>query len=128
LTDVDERGRITLICLLKKLTRFIRRETNWRERTGDAPTPFKVESVMHRVKEVKPLDNYVLWIRFDDDSVRGFDCHKLFDDPLFDSIKDVNIFRKVHIDDMGLICWDDGTDINPYFLYEETESIENNEI
>jgi len=80
---------------------------------------------MHRAKDVKPLDNYILLIRFDDESIRVFNCYKLFDDPLFECIKDISFFNTVHIDEMGLICWNESTDINPYMVYEESESIEN---
>ena len=78
---------------------------------------------MVRAKEVKALDNFFLLIRFDNDEVKMFNCSSLMQDRLFHKLRDKDFFDKVHIDDMGLVCWDESTDINPYELYEQSESI-----
>ncbi len=80
---------------------------------------------MHRAKNVKPMENFILLIQFDDESIRVFNAYKLFDDPLFECIKDPDFFKTVHIDEMGIVCWDNATDINPFVLYDESEAVEN---
>lgn len=78
---------------------------------------------MQRVTNVKPLENYLLLLQFQNGEKRVFNCYPLLKDKLFEKLKDVDFFKTVHIDDMGLVCWDEATDINPYALYEQSEPI-----
>lgn len=78
---------------------------------------------MHRAIMVKPLANYFICVRFDNGEDRIYNCFPLLSDGLFSSLKDENYFNTVHIDEMGLVCWDDATDINPYELYENSEPL-----
>ena len=79
---------------------------------------------MIRAKDVKPLKNYLILVRFVNDEERVFNCHPLItDDKLFSKLMDPNYFNKVHIDEMGIVCWDEATDINPYYLYEESQAV-----
>lgn len=80
---------------------------------------------MHRAVAVKPMKNHLLFVRFDNGEERIFNCLTLLRDKLFSDIADVNFYNKVHIDEMGLVCWDEATDINPYDLYEKSESLLN---
>ena len=78
---------------------------------------------MIRAKDVKAMHNYLLLVRFDNDEVKIYNCFPLLEDKLFSKIKDKDFFNTVHIDEMGVVCWDDSTDINPYELYENSEDI-----
>lgn len=78
---------------------------------------------MKRAVNVKPMNNYLLFVRFDNGEERVFNCFPLLSEKLFDRLKDVEFFNTVHIDEMGVVCWDDATDINPYELYENSEAI-----
>lgn len=78
---------------------------------------------MKRAVNVKPLLNYLLLIRFDNGEERVFNCFPLLENDLYKKIEDQQFFQTVHIDDMGLVCWDDSMDINPYELYNNSESI-----
>ena len=76
---------------------------------------------MHRAVEVKPLDNMFILVVFDNGERRIYNCRPLTEKQLFSRLKDEDFFKTVHIDDMGLVCWDDSTDINPFDLYENSE-------
>ena len=79
---------------------------------------------MHRAVKVKPLQNYLILISFDNGEKRVYNCYPLLEDKLFSGLRDVNFFNTVHIDEMGLVCWSDSTDIEPNELYENSESVE----
>ena len=80
---------------------------------------------MHRVKKVKSMNNYLLLLEFDTGELKVYNCYKLLQNPLFSQLKDEMFFATVHIDEMGIVCWNDATDIDPYELYEKSESVNN---
>lgn len=78
---------------------------------GNAKTPVKVRSV-------KPLDNYRLWIRFNDGETKIFDFTYLLDTKAFLPLRDKDVFASVYVD-YGVPVWRDGEiDIAPETLYE----------
>ena len=79
---------------------------------------------MHRAVGVKPLKNYLILVTFDNGEKKVYNCYPLLEDKLFSVLKDADHFNMVHIDEMGLVCWDDSTDIEPYELYNHSESLE----
>ena len=42
---------------------------------------------------------------------------------MFAELKNIDFFKSVHVDEMGVVCWSDATDINPYNLYEDSENL-----
>lgn len=80
---------------------------------------------MRRAVAVKAMDNYLLLVKFDNGEQKVYNCFPLLKNGLFSELNDINFFRTVHIDDMGIVCWDDATDINPYELYDESENLSN---
>ena len=80
---------------------------------------------MKRAVAVKAMDNYLLLVKFDNGEQRIYNCFPLLENNLFSELKDVEFFKTVHIDEMGLVCWNDATDINPYDLYEDSENLSN---
>ena len=80
---------------------------------------------MRRAVAVKAMDNYLLLVKFDNGEQKVYNCFPLLENSLFSDLNDINFFRTVHIDDMGVVCWDDATDINPYELYNDSENLSN---
>jgi hypothetical protein len=80
---------------------------------------------MQRAVNVKPMNNYLLLIRFDNGEEKIYNCFPLLKNSLFSKLEEKPFFNTVHIDEMGLVCWDEATDINPYELYEQSESVKN---
>lgn len=75
---------------------------------------------MRRAINVKPMKNYLLLVKFDNGEERVFNCLPLLKDSLYSDISDVDFFNTVYVDNMGLVCWNEKTDINPYDLYEKS--------
>ncbi len=78
---------------------------------------------MHRALTVKPMEQNLLLVKFDNGEIKVFNCLSLMDNELFSKLRDPAFFETVHVDDMGLVCWDDATDINPDMLYDDSESL-----
>ena len=80
---------------------------------------------MQRAVRVKPLKNYLILVLFGNGEERVYNCYPLLEKELFASLRDVEYFNTVHIDEMGVVCWDDTTDIEPYELYDNSEAVGN---
>ena len=78
---------------------------------------------MVRAVRVKAMNNYLLFIKFDNGEERIYNCFPLLKEPLFNKLHNKDFFNTVHIDEMGVVCWDSATDIDPYDLYEQSERI-----
>jgi hypothetical protein len=81
--------------------------------------------MMQRATDVKPMSNYLLLIRFDNGEEKIYNCFPLLNNPLYSKISEKSFFDTVHIDEIGVVCWNDAIDINPYELYEQSELLEN---
>jgi len=78
-----------------------------------------------KVKSVRALPDYKLWIRFNDNSEKIFDFNSLLECSAYMPLKDVNMFNGVYVD-LGIVVWNDGEiDISPEKLYEEGISADN---
>ena len=76
-----------------------------------------------KVVGVRPMDDYLLWLRFSNGEERVYDIKPLFDYPLFCSLKDPEVFKSVYLD-YGVPVWCDGEiDIAPESLYDESSPI-----
>ena len=72
-----------------------------------------------KVRGVRPLDGYKLWVRFSTGEAKIFDCSSLLDTPAFTPLRDEEVFRGVYID-YGVTVWKDGEiDLAPEYLYEK---------
>lgn len=78
---------------------------------------------MHRARKVKAMNNYLILVQFDTGEERVYNCYPLINNKLFEGLKEKEFFKTVHIDDMGLVCWDNATDIDPDELFENSESV-----
>ena len=71
-----------------------------------------------KISGVRPLDDYLLWVRFNTGEAKIFDFKKLLDTPAFSPLKDKKVFCSVYID-YGVAVWNDGDiDIAPEYLFE----------
>jgi Protein of unknown function (DUF2442) len=73
---------------------------------------------MRQVISVRALDEYRLEVTFDD-GLRGVVSlgDRLFG-PVFEPLRDPNLFRQASVDEFGAICWPNGADLAPDALYE----------
>ena len=70
-----------------------------------------------KVKSVRALPDYKLWIRFNDNSQKTFDFKPLREFPCYASLKDINLFNSAYVD-FGIVVWNNGEiDIAPEKLY-----------
>lgn len=74
---------------------------------------------MVRVKQVMPLDGFVVRLSFTDGTQRDVDLEPFLHGPIFDPMqRDRNEFLKVSVDSRaGTIVWPNGADIDPDVLY-----------
>ena len=71
-----------------------------------------------RISGVRPMDDYMLWVRFNTGEAKIYDCKPLLELPGFAPMKDVEVFKSVYID-YGVTVWLDGDiDVAPEELYE----------
>lgn len=72
---------------------------------------------MFRIKEVKALANYKLWLRFEDGTEGRIDLSNLVGKGVFKEWLDANKFAKVSIGDSGQLLWGKHIDLCPDMLY-----------
>lgn len=74
-----------------------------------------------KVSGVRPLDDYKLWLRFNNGETKIFDFKSELDFPAFSPLKDKSLFKAVYID-YGVTVWNDGDiDIAPEYLYKNSK-------
>ena len=75
--------------------------------------------MLRDVVEVRPLEGYRVFLRFDD-GVRGeLDLEPLLSpfDGVLEPLRELARFREVFVDDGGTIAWPNGADLAPEILY-----------
>lgn len=71
-----------------------------------------------KISGVRPLENYKLWVRFNNGEAKVFDFSKELDSVAFSPLKDKAVFNSVYID-YGVTVWNNGEiDIAPEYLYK----------
>ena len=76
--------------------------------------------MLHDIIEVKALEDYKLFLRFDDGKSGLVDLTKLVPfKGIFEKLKDKKYFSKVTVNqEIGTICWQNGADLSPELLYD----------
>jgi len=70
------------------------------------------------VKQVRPLDDYKLLVRFSTGEEKKVDVSDILNEPVFKPLKDISLFKRAYID-YGTVVWNNGTiDIAPEYLYD----------
>jgi hypothetical protein len=71
-----------------------------------------------RIQSVEPLEGFVLRLGFDDGSVRKIDLEAELWGPVFEPLRDPQLFREVRVDEeLGTIVWPNGADMDPDVLH-----------
>ncbi len=77
---------------------------------------------MNLVKKYKVLDDYAIWIRFDDGFEGTVYLKSLLSKGIGIELLDVTAFAKVSIESGGGLTWENGFDICPNSLREIAEA------
>ena len=75
------------------------------------------------VKDVKPQDNYLLNLTFENGEKRQFDMKPYLDFGIFQELKDLRLFKTVKTS-FDSIEWDNEADFDPEILYQKSLKIE----
>jgi Protein of unknown function (DUF2442) len=74
---------------------------------------------MEKISKVMALKGYHLFVEFDD-GVRGeIDLSERLFGPMFEPLRDPEVFSQVKLDEFGAVCWPNGADIAPDALYQQ---------
>jgi hypothetical protein len=76
---------------------------------------------MESIIDIKPLENYTIWVLFDDNFSGTINIKPFITTGLSEKLSDYNYFKQVKIDNFGGICWDNGFDFCPNYLRELIE-------
>lgn len=71
------------------------------------------------IKDVKPQDNYLLLLTFENGEKRQFDMKPYLDFGIFKDLKDVSLFQTVRTS-FDSIEWDNEADFDPEILYQKS--------
>ena len=75
-----------------------------------------------KVTGVRPLNDFRLWVRFNNSETKIFDFKPLLKTPAFSPLADPDTFKSVYID-YGVPTWNNGDiDISAQTLYKKGET------
>ena len=74
------------------------------------------------VKTVKPLDNYTLLLKFENNEEKVFDVKPYLDIGKFQELKDEKLFKSVKVS-FDSIEWANQLDLDPELLYQRSQKI-----
>ena len=70
------------------------------------------------VVEARYVRDYTVWLRFEDGTEGEIDLSGELEGPVFEPLHDREYFRRFTVSpDLGTICWPNGADFAPEFLY-----------
>lgn len=75
-----------------------------------------------QVIRARHIQGFVVSTRFDDGTEKRIDISQWFKGPVFETLKDQNVFKKFFIE-AGTLAWPNGVDIAPEALYAASESL-----
>jgi hypothetical protein len=73
---------------------------------------------MYSIVEIKILDAYKIWMRFNDGLDKTIDFAPYLGKGFTADLLDINNFKKVEIESGGGLAWYNGYDFCPNFLHE----------
>jgi hypothetical protein len=72
-----------------------------------------------QVTDAKHLQDYQIWLKFNDDAEGVVDLSKELWGDMFEPLKDLSLFSQVKLDtELDTIVWPNGADLAPEFLHE----------
>jgi hypothetical protein len=75
------------------------------------------DETMWRAVSVEPLSGYRLRVTFADGVEGEVDLSDRLFGPMFEPLKDQDLFHQAAIDEFGVVCWPNGADLAPDALY-----------
>lgn len=75
------------------------------------------------VIHVKPSNDFLLLLEFENGEKKEFDCKILFNQKPFEALKDKHFFQKARVK-YGTVVWSDEIDISPETLYIDSKPID----
>jgi hypothetical protein len=75
------------------------------------------------IRNVKPQDNYLLLLTFENGEKRQFDMKPYLEVGIFKELKDLNLFKTVKTS-FDSIEWANEADFDPEILYQKSHRIE----
>ena len=76
-----------------------------------------------RITQVKPQENFILKLKFTDNSLRTFDMKPYLNYPVFEPLKEKELFNNASVF-LGSVKWNDEIDMSPDTLFLESELVE----
>jgi len=73
---------------------------------------------MEKIIAIKPLEDYVLWVKFSDNKDALINLRPYINEGISAKLLEKSYFEKVNIDELGGISWENGFDFCPNFLRE----------
>ncbi len=74
------------------------------------------------IVDVQATDDYTLILTFENQERRRFNMAPYLHVGRFSELRDVAVFKKVSVS-FDTVEWENGLDIDPEFLYEESEEV-----
>ena len=75
---------------------------------------------MLHVKAARYIEDYKIWVSFDDGTSGEIDLEGELNGPVFEPLKDKNTFSKFSVDpELDTIIWSNGADLSPEYLKEK---------
>jgi hypothetical protein len=72
---------------------------------------------MLHIRNAKHLNNFKLWVAFDDGTSGEVDLENKLTGIVFEPLKDLDFFSKVSVDpELETVVWPNGADLAPEFL------------
>ncbi len=76
-----------------------------------------------QIIDVQPLDDYKLFLTFENGEKKIYDMNYWLDKPMFQELKNIDLFRTVKVAGLS-IAWLHGQDLCPDELYEDSELVQ----
>lgn len=74
--------------------------------------------------EVKAISNYIIWVKFSDQTEGQVDLSYLITKPIFKAWQNSDFFNKVYIDkETNAIAWDENIELCPDNIYLKLKGI-----
>ena len=74
------------------------------------------------IKDVKPLKDFQLLLKFENNEERLFDMKPFLNDGIFQELTDIHLFNSVKVS-FDTIEWSNQADMDPEMLYEKSVPI-----
>lgn len=74
------------------------------------------------ITNVKPQDDFLLLLEFENGEKKEFDCKPLLEKKPFQILRDKQFFKKAKLG-YGTVVWSDEIDISPETLYVDSKEI-----